>query len=98
MPVGVRAGDFRLPGRSLIGSAACAWIDNAAKISGVDRDLPRHELVLSVAVQLALRLLSGRAVEHHPEETGTDFLDARSAVDNLSAIDIHVIFLPFPQR
>src|SRR2546425_11274643 len=54
--------------------------------SGIDRDLPRHELVLTVAVQLALCLLSRRAVEQHLEQPDTHVLDGCRPVDDFAAV------------
>src|SRR5215467_10457173 len=60
--------------------------------------IPRHELVLSIPMQLALGLLSRSCVEHHPEKALADLLDGRGAVDDLAAVDVDVLFLTLPQR
>src|SRR5437870_8114193 len=57
-------------------------------------DLPRHEFVLAVAVPLALARLARRGGEHQPEDALTHLGDRRAAVDDLAAIDVHVLFLP----
>src|SRR5438046_1680541 len=55
---------------------------------GVDRYLPRHELVLAVSVQFALCFLAGSAVEHHLKEARPDFLNRRGAVNDLAAVEV----------
>src|SRR5689334_25205272 len=53
-------------------------------------DLPGHELVVAVAQQLALALLSGR----HPQDRLEDLLALvfdRHAVEDIAAVDVHVV-------
>src|SRR4051794_24051028 len=61
-------------------------------------DLPRHEFVLAVAMALALAALPGSGGEHQPEDALAHLLDRRLALDDLAAVDVHVLFLPLPQR
>src|SRR5205814_8322647 len=61
-------------------------------------ELPRHELVLAVAVQLALGLAARRRREHVLEDALADLLDAFGAVDDRAAVEVDVVFLLQPPR
>src|SRR3954452_18557719 len=61
-------------------------------------DLPRHEFVLAVAMLLALAALARGGGQHQPEDALAHGLDRGAAVDDLAAVDVHVLFLPLPQR
>ena len=84
-------------GRGLGGLAVAVSIDASALLHDCAQ-VPRNEFVLTVAVQLALALLSRRRGEDQLEEALTHLLDSRRAVDDLAAVDIDVFFLAFPQR
>src|SRR5437764_13699685 len=61
-------------------------------------DLPRHEFVLAVAMLFALAVLTGRRGEHEAEDALAHLLDRGLAVDDLAAVDVHVLLLPLPQH
>src|ERR1700760_3783288 len=61
-------------------------------------DLPGHEFVLPVAMPFALARLARGGGQHQAEDAFAHLLDRRLAVDDLAAVDVHVLFLPLPQR
>eukprot|EP01136_Pigoraptor_vietnamica_P022749 Opistho-1_new@6175 len=61
-------------------------------------DWPRHELVLPVAVLLALGVRARGRGQHQFEDALAHLLDRGRAVHDLAAVDVHVFFLPLPQR
>src|SRR5688572_4954134 len=65
---------------------------------GVDGDLPGNEFVLAVAMQLASGLAAGRGLQQQVEQALAKLLDGRGTVDDLAAIDVHVVLLALPQR
>src|SRR5215813_7181245 len=54
-------------------------------------EVPRRELVVAVAIFLAPRFLARRRVEDHLEDALADFLQRGRAVDDLAAVDVHVV-------
>src|SRR5579862_6788129 len=77
------------------GLAVAVSIDASALHHG--SEVPRHEFVLTVAVQLALALVTRGGGEDQFEETLAHLLDGRGPVDDLAAIDIDVFRLALPQ-
>src|SRR5687767_6068759 len=61
-------------------------------------DLPGHEFILSIAVLLALGLFTRGSGQHQLEDAPAHLLDRNLAVDDFAAVDVHVLFLSFPER
>src|SRR6185436_9501272 len=59
---------------------------------------PRRELVIAIAEELALRLLSRSGLEHELEEPAADLGNRFLAVDDRAAVDVHVLFLVLEER
>jgi hypothetical protein len=60
--------------------------------------LPGHELVLPVAVPLALGGLARGGGQHQPEDALARRIHRLAAVDDAAAVDVDVLFLLQPQR
>src|SRR6185369_17353900 len=92
------ASSFVLPAASRMAAHCvrrlCAWKTFVIRRSHHRADLPRHELVLAVAVPLALGGLAGRGGEHEAEDALAHLLNGTRAVDDLAAVDVHVLLLP----
>src|SRR5262245_10770247 len=60
--------------------------------------LPRPELVLAVAMSFALGGLAGGSTQDELEDPLAHLGDIRLAVDDLAAVDVHVLFLAHPKN
>src|SRR6185369_1440636 len=100
----VRASSALLPAAAMIAATwarrAPAWnvFDMAPPVLHHRAHLPGHELVLAVAVLFALGRLAGGGREHQLEDPLPHLGDRGLAVDDLAAVDVHVLFLPLPER
>src|SRR4051794_40964625 len=74
--------------------SAAAWIVlliDSVRPSHHRADLPGHEFILAVAVLFALGLLARGGGQHEFEDALAHLLDRQLAVDDLAAVDVHVL-------